>query len=143
MQVTLLSLAVSGALLREDDHAFIVFEAAQKHFHFITDLEFFTFVEFAERDDTFALVSDIDEHLTGTNFENATLDDASFTKLAKTFREKFLHCDHSIVISPATVPVSPPPPGPAKQRQAKISGREGARKVGPKRTSASGNFALL
>ena len=76
-------LFIGGAFLGEDDHAFVVFEADEEHFHFVADLEIFDVVEFRERDDAFGFVADIHEHFAGTDFEDAPFDDAALSKLAR------------------------------------------------------------
>ena len=44
-------LAISGFLFREHDHAFVVLEALEQHFHFVADFKRIDVVEFRRRND--------------------------------------------------------------------------------------------
>ena len=46
-------LAIGGLFFGENDGAFVVFEATEKDFDFVTDLEVIDVIEFAEGDDAF------------------------------------------------------------------------------------------
>src|SRR5213082_1550140 len=71
-------LPVSGFLLGENDHAFIVFEALEEHFHFVADFHRFDVLELGGGNDALRFVADIDQDFSRANLENASFDDATF-----------------------------------------------------------------
>lgn len=87
-------LAISGFLLGKDDHAFVVFEAAEENLHLVADLEVVDVIELAGGDDALGFVADIDEDFAVAKLENAAFDDAALFKVAKRFRDQFLHLNH-------------------------------------------------
>ena len=87
-------LAIRGLLLREHDHAFLVLEPLEEHFHFVADFERLDVVEFGRRDDAFGLVTDVHQHFAWPNLQNASLDDAAFFEVAHRLREQILHLQH-------------------------------------------------
>ena len=87
-------LPISGFLLREDDHAFVVFEPLEEHFHFVAHFERLDVVEFRYRNDALGLVSDIDQDFARTNFQYASLDDASLAEIRHRLRHHILHLHH-------------------------------------------------
>jgi hypothetical protein len=102
-------LTVGGAFLREDHHAFIIFEAAEEHFHLVSNLEILRVLELGKRNDALALVTDVHEHFAGSHFENVPLDDAPFSELAQMMhREQLFHVDHCMPLLPTTGSVLTP-----------------------------------
>ena len=87
-------LAIGGFLLREDDHAFVVFEAFEEHFHFVADFERLDVVKLRCRNDALRLVTDVDEHFAWPNLQNAPFDDAAFFEVAHRLRHQILHLQH-------------------------------------------------
>ncbi len=88
-------LAISGFLLREDDHAFVVFEAFEEHFDFVADFERIDVVKLCRRNDAFRLVTDINEHFAGANFQDASLHNAALLEVAHRLRDQILHLQHN------------------------------------------------
>jgi hypothetical protein len=78
---------VGGLFLREDDHAFIVFEAFQENFDFVADLNVFVF-ELVGGDGAFGFVTDVNEDDLRFDFKDATFNDRSFVEFAEG------SCDH-------------------------------------------------
>ena len=70
-------LAIGGFLLREHDHAFVVLEALEQHIDFVADFEVFDVLKFAERNDAFGFVTDVDQHFARSHFQNSSFNDAS------------------------------------------------------------------
>ena len=93
-------LTIGGLLLRENDHALVVLEPFEEHFHFIADFHRVDVVEFVRGNDAFRFVADIDQDFARTNFEDSSLDDATFFEFAKRLREQILHLQHSDKFSP-------------------------------------------
>src|SRR5213596_4160007 len=89
-------LAVGGFLLRENDHAFFVFQPLQKHLHLVADLEGINIIKFCQRNDALGFVSDIHQHFARTNFQNASLDDASLPEVRHRLGHYILHVNHKI-----------------------------------------------
>ena len=87
-------LAIGGLLLRENDHAFVVFETLEEHFDFVADFERLDVVELRRRDHAFGLVTDVDENFARPDLENAPLDDAAFFEVAHRLRDQILHLQH-------------------------------------------------
>ena len=73
-------LLLGGLLLGENDHTLVVFEALQEHFDFGADFEVLIVFEFAQADDAFGLVANVDEDFIGTFLQDASLDDTAFGK---------------------------------------------------------------
>ena len=80
-------LAVGGLLLREDDHALVVFEALEEHFDFVADFESLDVLELVRRDDAFGFVTDVHQDFAWADFEDSSLDDATLFEFAKRLRE--------------------------------------------------------
>src|SRR4029450_13344010 len=89
-------LAVSGFLLRQNNHAFFVFQPLQKHVHLVADLEGINIIKFCQWNDALRFVSDIDQHFARANFQNASLDDASLTEIRHRLGHYILHVNHKI-----------------------------------------------
>src|SRR5207248_400828 len=102
-------LAVSGFLLRENDHAFIVFQPLQKHVHLVADLEGINIIKFCQRDHALGFISDIDQHFARANFQNASLDDASLTEVRHRLRHYILHVNHKLSRPPSGTETSAHP----------------------------------
>ncbi len=92
-------LFIGGLLFGENDHAFVIFEAAQKHFDFVANLEIIDVVKFARGDDTFALVANVDEHFAVADLKDTAFDDAAFFKIAHRLRDQVLHFNHGLCVS--------------------------------------------
>ena len=71
-------LALGCLLFRENDHAFVIFEAFEENFDFVAEFNGFGFVEFRGGDHAFAFVSDIHEEFPWSDLKDVALDDASF-----------------------------------------------------------------
>ena len=80
-------LAVGGFLLGEHDHAFVVFEALEEHFHFVAHFHRLDVLEFRRRNDAFGFVADVDQHFARADLQNASFDDAAFFEVAHRLRE--------------------------------------------------------
>src|SRR5437899_3124574 len=89
-------LAIRGFLLRENDHAFVVFESLEEHVYFITDFEILDVLKLGDRNPALGFVTDIYQHFTWTNFQYASLDDAAFTEVRHRFRHYILHLHHKL-----------------------------------------------
>ena len=89
-------LAVSGFLLRENNHAFFVFQPLQKHVHLVADLEGINIIKFCQRDHALGFIPDIDQHFARANFQNASFDDASLAEVRHRLRHYILHVNHKI-----------------------------------------------
>src|SRR5437588_8005737 len=87
-------LTVGGFLLRENDHAFFVFQPLQEHVHFIANFKRIGFFKFGQRNDAFGFVSHIDQHFAWANFQDAPLNDASFAEVRHRLRHHVLHLNH-------------------------------------------------
>ena len=87
-------LTVGGFLLRENDHAFFVFQPLQEHVHFIANFKRIGFFKFGQRNDALGFVSHIDQHFARANFQDASLDDASLTEVWHRLRHHVLHLNH-------------------------------------------------
>lgn len=87
-------LAVGGFLLRKDDHAFVIFEADEKHLDFIADGDFGWVVEFGGRNGAFRFVADVDEKFAGTNLQDAAFDDAAFFEMFGRVGDQFFDFNH-------------------------------------------------
>ena len=84
----------------EDDHALVVFQALQQDFHFVADFDVVEVVELGDGDDAFGFIADVDEHFTGTDFEDMALDDGAFAEVLHGPRDEFLHSSHNGVVGP-------------------------------------------
>ena len=70
-----------GLGLAEDDHAVIVFESFEQHFHVVADMDLGDIPELGGRNDAFGLVADVHEDFRGPDFENLALDDGAFGEI--------------------------------------------------------------
>ena len=75
-------LAVSRLLLGEHDHALVVFEALEEHFHFVADFHRLDVFKLGGRDNALRFVADVDQDFSRAYLENASFDDATFFELA-------------------------------------------------------------
>src|SRR5213079_2839110 len=89
-------LAIRGFLLRENDHAFVVFEPLEEHVYFITDLEILDVLKLGDRNPALGFVTDIYQHFAWTNFQYPSLDDAPFAEIRHRFRHYILHLHHKL-----------------------------------------------
>ncbi len=64
----------TGLAVREDELAFLVLLVLNEHFHNVTDLNIGIVTELVHRDDTVALVSDVNHSLTLVERNNGTFD---------------------------------------------------------------------
>src|SRR6266487_6160856 len=78
-------LAIRGFLLRENDHAFVVFESFEEHVYFITNFEILDVLKLGDRNPALGFVTDIYQHFAWTNFQYASLDDTAFTEVRHRF----------------------------------------------------------
>jgi hypothetical protein len=89
-------LAIRGLLLRENDHAFVIFEALEEHVYFIPNFEILDVLKLGDRNAALGFITDIYQHFAWTNFQYASLDDAAFTEVRHRFRHYILHLHHKL-----------------------------------------------
>ena len=89
-------LAIRGFFLRENDHAFVVFQSLEEHVHFIANFEILDVLKLGDRNPTLGFVTDIHQHFAWTNFQYPSLDDAAFTEVRHRFRHYILHLHHKL-----------------------------------------------
>jgi len=87
-------LAVGGFLLRENDHAFFVFQPLQENVHLVAHFQRIGILKFGQRNDALGFVSHIDQHFARANFQDAPLDDASLAEVRHRLRHHILHLNH-------------------------------------------------
>ena len=80
-------LTIGGFLFRKHDHAFIILEALEQYFHFVAYFHRCHVLELRRWNDALRFITDIDQHLARTDFQNPPFDDASFFKVAHRLRE--------------------------------------------------------
>ena len=95
-------LPISGLLLRENDHAFIIFEALEENFDFVAHFHGLDVFKFVRGDNALRFVADIDQDFARANFQNASFDDAAFFEVADRLREQILHLQHKRCALPVT-----------------------------------------
>src|SRR5262249_23656294 len=78
------------------NHAFFVFQSFQKNVHLVTNLERLRVFKLAQWNNSFGLVSDVDEHFARANFQDLSFDDASFAEIWHRLRHYVLHLNHKI-----------------------------------------------
>ena len=85
-------------LLREDDHALLVFELLDEDVNLVADLDGFDVLKLAARDDALALVTDVHEDIFGTDFDDGAFDDAaSGNGLFARLLHGLFHCEHNTI----------------------------------------------
>ncbi len=79
----------AGALVGEDELAFLVFRVLHVHFHGVADGEIRVVAEFIDADDTFALVTDVHDHFAFVDGGHGAFYDLIFVDAAQTLAVAF------------------------------------------------------